>query len=185
MKVLKNLPNIWPVVCVNSFVIAEIGLLRKSLLTVTANILLVCRMVPDVIQQRRLPVEDFLTQRALPLFTQQHLPIHVDQRLFQLESVGVLQRKHLQSKIFSRQKSIAESGHETQINKLLYHKSCAFFTRCRFIDGKLFAQSSLFLCRCREFPKQKVFSIVHKKNIEIRFGEGAASGCFSFFHRNY
>lgn len=73
--------------------IAEVGLLRESLLAVTANVLFVCRVVPDVIQQRRLPVEDLLTQRALPLFAQQHLPIHVDQRLFQLVSVGVLQTK--------------------------------------------------------------------------------------------
>lgn len=94
MKKLQHLPNIWPVVCVDSFVITEVGLLRESLLTVTANILLVCRVVPDVIQQRRLSVKDFLTQRALPFFTQQHLSVHVDQRLFQLESVGVLQEKH-------------------------------------------------------------------------------------------
>lgn len=43
-----------------------------------------------MVQQRRLAVEDLLTQRTLPLLAQQYLTIHVDQRLFEFKRRGNL-----------------------------------------------------------------------------------------------
>jgi hypothetical protein len=66
-------------------VIAQVGLLGKSLLTVVADVLLVRRMVPYVVQQRCFPVEDLLAKWALSLLSQQNLTVHVDQRLFKFK----------------------------------------------------------------------------------------------------
>lgn len=80
-----HLPNVGTIVCVDSFVIAQVRLLGKSLLAIAANVLLVRRVIPDVVQQRRLPVENLLAQWALALLPQEDFPIHVDERLLKFK----------------------------------------------------------------------------------------------------
>jgi hypothetical protein len=70
---------------VNSLVIAEICLLRESFLAVVADVLLVGRVISDVVEERSLSVEDFLTKRTLSFLAEKYLAVHIHQSLLQLK----------------------------------------------------------------------------------------------------
>lgn len=123
----------------NPFMVTQVSLLRKSFLTEATNVLFVRRMVPDMVQQRSLPVEDLLAKRALPFFAQQNLAVHVDQRLFQLDGARLLQAKNTKINFPPKNgQQIQVMMNEANINKLFLSRVMCSFFRCCSIDEKLF-----------------------------------------------
>lgn len=69
--------DIWSIVGVDTFMIPQIGLLRKALLTIATNILFIRWVVSNVIQERRLTVKDFLTQRTFSFVAKKNFSLKI------------------------------------------------------------------------------------------------------------
>jgi hypothetical protein len=92
---------------VDSRVIAQVGLLRESLLAVAAHIFLVGRVIAYVIQQRGLAIEDLLAQWALSLFAQQNFTLKRQRKSSSFHSQREERENQILTSMFIRACSIS------------------------------------------------------------------------------
>lgn len=76
-------PHVRTIICVNAFMIAQVGLLWESLVTVIAHPFLLGRMIAYVIQERCLTIKHFMAERTFALLADEDLTLHTHQSLFE------------------------------------------------------------------------------------------------------